>query len=746
MKNASGTPVGTITFDPLGMGAGGWTTGIDIHPDGSMVTRNDTTPGHIWMPATSTKIGYWRSLFEPGVTYPNADAVYRNTARRSYEVWFGDASNSNVLLSATGGYIWKSTDKGFNWTKLTGYNAGALDTTLSTSGNENARISGQHGRSSPSNANSIGICGTTFGLRYSLDGGTTWATSASVPAPTNNIGGCIHFVSDTEVWVVSNGNVAMRSTTGVGGTFTAVSGGPTICGSIASGGGNVYFISDGQGTDTQLFKYSAGAFTQPAGVSGAAVAVRPNLTSKVVIVLAGGGMRTSLDTGATWNFTGHLYGRICNDIPYHGRSSADYLALGSIAYHPTTDRLFVTHGLGVYHMDSPPGTVASKWTSMSLGIEQMLGIQATTSPNGTTCVSVHDKVAFMFTRANATQQAEKQVPNNDVAINHATMADYFIDDEAKWACVYMYDAVASLTVDAGKTWTDMPTIPTRVDGSGVTQPFIAGQIACGNTGNMVWASMFTSGGGAVATNQIKYTTDGGVTWLNPTFGASVSMVGAMWHSTYVHYREILKAYKGSPGTFYVFCNGIDASNSAADLASLGVWKSTNGGANWTKIRAGRFISQPVDYYHSKLVLNNNASGHAFWVAGGINNYPTAPTTDGIFFTNDDWATTYSATGALAGWSAPDTMAIGAKFSAAQVYETLYVIGYRGGIYGTWMCIDFNPATRAGTWTLIKQWLIGKVDDEKNVITADPTIPGRIIVCPGSGGGGVGRYVDLATGT
>ncbi len=228
------------------MGAGGFVGMLQLHSDGTIISRNDTTPGHIWMPETSTTIGYWRSLFIPGLTYPDSDYVYRNTARRTYEVCFGDASNSDILLACSGGFVWKSTNRGYTWTKLAGYKGGVIqDDEHTTLWNENVRIGYPHMRVSPTDPNNIGVCPVSGdGLMYSLDGGTTWQTNASVPTPTGSAGGSIHFVSDTEVWVVVRGTVAMRSTTGVGGTFSTVAGGPTIAASIDSGGGNVYFVGD----------------------------------------------------------------------------------------------------------------------------------------------------------------------------------------------------------------------------------------------------------------------------------------------------------------------------------------------------------------------------------------------------------------------------------------------------------------------------------------------------------------------
>jgi len=39
---------GAKSWKPLKVGAGGWCTGMDIAPDGAMVTRTDTYGGYVW--------------------------------------------------------------------------------------------------------------------------------------------------------------------------------------------------------------------------------------------------------------------------------------------------------------------------------------------------------------------------------------------------------------------------------------------------------------------------------------------------------------------------------------------------------------------------------------------------------------------------------------------------------------------------------------------------------------------------
>ena len=302
MRNGT-TIGGTITLTPLGMDGGGWVTGIDIANDGYMVTRNDTNNSAVRGPNDTT----WRELFKPGTTFPNTYQIYQNPVQNTYEVCISP-SNSLILYAAAMGRLWKTTDRGFNWTLLTGFKTGSLDTTMNWSGGE--RLGGQHMRVSPTVSNNVGFCHPVDGFYYSTDGGTTWTKNAVIPAPTTTAGGCIYFVSDTDVWVVMKGAGAYHSTTGVSGTFALVSGGPLACSSIAGGGGKVYFAGNSLEADTQLYVWNGTAFSQPTGVDsfsttlpviGMSVAVSAANTAKVIVTNEGGTQWVSLDTGATWS-------------------------------------------------------------------------------------------------------------------------------------------------------------------------------------------------------------------------------------------------------------------------------------------------------------------------------------------------------------------------------------------------------------------------------------------------------------
>ena len=728
---------GTTNLTPLGMDGGGWVTGIDIAADGYMVCRNDTVDCHVRGPNDTS----WRALLKPGVTYPLANQIYINPAQRCYAICIAP-SNSLVLYICAMGRMWKTVDRGFTLTLLTGFKSNTIDVNMSYNVISNARIGGQHMRVSPTNPLNVGFVHPVDGLYYSTDGGTTWTLSTSVVAPTDYTGGNIYFVSDTDVWVTTKGHQPYHSTTGVNGTFTAVTGGPTSCASISGGGGKVYFIGDGANSDTQCYVWGGAAFTTPVNATGYSVAVNPSLTNKVIITGTGGAMSVSTDTGVTFAATTVSQPKIAHDVPYLGYVNSGFLSLGATCYHPTLDRLFITCGLGVFYLVNPPLTSSNNLISITLGIRQMLPLDVTITPNGKTLIPVMDKAAFIFTRANVTQQASRCGPDVAQALRQAGAIDYALDDENYLVMVYSPfsgNNLGSISTDGGTTWTAMPTIPNYTNSVGALVTFYAGNLAVSAKRNMVWCSSNNSGGSCA--NGVQYTTDGGTTWAASVFGASVNMTGATWHNNRTYRRHIVSADKGTSGVFYIFCNGLDGGGGVTDLAQLGLWKSTNSGANFTKIRTGHFDNYSVDFYHGKLRCVPGKPGHMFWASGPSGSYPQTPATLQLRFTADDWATTNTITG----WTTVDDIAIGAPAPGAA-YGALYAVAWRGGVYGLWRSIDFTPATFAtATWQLQETWLLNRPDDT-NMIAADPGVFGRVVVGITSGGGGVGDNIDLATGT
>ena len=419
--------------------------------------------------------------------------------------------------------------------------------------------------------------------------------------------------------------------------------------------------------------------------------------------------------------------------------------MGATVFSPTSDRLFIACGIGVFYQDAPPIAAGKYIYSITKGIRQLLPMSVKITPGGRVLISCQDRAGTTFTRANSRQQMSRHAPDNLGAIagngiRQGSSMDHARDDENYLAMVYTAGSGninGSVSTDGGVTWSGFPTNPTYVNGSGTTVPFLAGMIAISNKLNMVWASTNNNGGGSFL-GGVKYTTDGGTTWASPNFSGT-NMTGAMWHSAFYVRRQTLVASKDTAGLFYIFCYGGGAG--ADDLAQRGLWKSTDGGANFTKTMSSFFMGAGVDYWANKLRLVPGNPGHLFWASGQLSNYPAGPFANGLIFSANDGATLTT----LTGWSSPEDVALGAAAPGAS-YPAIYVLGWRSGVFGLYRCIDFNPASPTScTWQLQEQWLLGHGEDD-NVLAADPTVFGRVVVGNRGGGGAVGDNIDIAHAT
>jgi photosystem II stability/assembly factor-like uncharacterized protein len=729
MRNSSGQLLGATKFSYLRMDGGGWVTGIDVADDGTMVSRNDTFGAHVRRNGDSE----WISLFRIGETFPEATFVFKNPAHWCYEVCIAP-TNSNVIYASAMGYLWKSSNRGETMTRLTGYKGGRVDIEMSFGAVDSARLGGQHMRVDPANPNVVAFGHPTEGLYFTVDGGTRWARHPDIPAPTTSVGISLIFDrasavvngQSQTVYAVVAGKGTYRSTSGLTGEFSRMADGPMVASALAMGGGKLFIVGNGLDSDSQLYIWSGSAWAQPAGVSGFAVVVRPTLPQVVIVMKIGGGaMHASSDFGQTWVEPKFTWSFAASDVPWLEWTKADWFALGSLAFHPALNRLIATNGIGVFYMDNPPITNQSTpkvWQSITKGIQQLIPMEITASPDARVHIAVMDRAIFSFDRDNGDTMVSRHGPDNTVTLRQGTTVDFAADDPRYVVTAYMGSGSISVSDDGGRNWRSLPSLPSFVHPQEGVTPFYGGSVAVGNAGNIVWVSNANGG--------VRVTKDGGQTWVKPSFqGADMS--GAYWHNAWFLRRRVIVADKLNPGHFLLYCVGT-GKDDAKDRAQIGLWKSTDGGINFIRIRNTHFSKHVSDFWHGKLKLVPGQSNHLVWCVGPQNNYPAEPSDIGIFLSTDGGVNTRM----LPGWREPDDIAFGKAASGAS-YPAIYVVGWRDGVHGLWRCIDFNPANLSGTWQNLARWPLGRYDINI-ALGADMTKFGRVYYA--FSGGGV-AYAD-----
>lgn len=264
------------------------------------------------------------------------------------------------------------------------------------------------------------------------------------------------------------------------------------------------------------------------------------------------------------------------------------------------------------------------------------------------------------------------------------------------------------------TWTQFPSTP-----SGTRNPYDYGfgDIAVGDTNHIVWVG---------APNKWPYyTADRGASWhpvtiagLNP---ATADLQGFSF-AIYLH-RHTLAADKATPNTFYLLYSGSDA-------ATRGIYRSTDGGANWTKTYGAPNSSSPFfgellfSSFNAELAAVPGKAGHLFLTSGVSGGMPDSLTpADQAFMRSTDGGATWTAVP-----NAHEVVKVG--FGAPATvggYPTIFVAGWVNGTWGLWRSTD-NTAT----WTQIGTWPLDNLD-QITTLTGDMNTFGKVYI--GFGGSG-----------
>ena len=165
---------GTVVVDPvtsnnwqtLKVGAGGWLTGIDIAPDGTMVVRTDTYGAYIWNGTQWQQLVTSTSMPAAFTTQNN---VVNNLGQQGvYEIQIAP-SNSNIMYMMYEGYVFQSTNKGTTWTQT------SFAPVTDEPGTTRTAMDGQKMAIDPNNPNVVYVGTPQNGLFVTTNGGSQLA-------------------------------------------------------------------------------------------------------------------------------------------------------------------------------------------------------------------------------------------------------------------------------------------------------------------------------------------------------------------------------------------------------------------------------------------------------------------------------------------------------------------------------------------------------------------------------------------
>jgi len=718
------TLLSTASFNPLPIIGGGYVTGGCIADDGYVVVRTDTTNAFIKAPSA---VEWTRAFKADGVNTATADLAPHPAGAGCYDIGVCK-TDSQKMAAIIRGNLMMSTNRGATWTKNTAYGSAG-----SNGANNNNRMHHRHIEYDPANAAVLAVASRGQGLRYTLDSGATWTTHPDIPTPTvGDKGITIAFdrsstvsgsPSQTQiVYVGVEGNGIYRSTTGVSGTFALIASTPTTVGgmSVHEASGKLWMSTRTAGASencTQLYSWtSGGGWTTITGLTAIkGVCCHPTDIDKVWAFDGGTDIWMCTNaSSATPTFTKNTNKpttKTATEAPWLGWTNEYYFTNGDLLYDRLTNKGILLMGIGVMEIPTLPTTnVAWSVTTITKGIENLVAMHAKISPDGLIQLGAQDRPHFVRERNEVTTPPLKHGPGRSVTIQHGGTSDYACDDP-NWIC-----SVGSNTsqqsyysTDRGATYNYFPDQPPEVVAGA-----LGGNIAVGNKGNCVY----------LPSNQVGpyYKPDINTPW------AQCQLVGAEayshsgtggWHNSYTLSREVLVNDKNNPTHFYLYNTGNDA-NDTGSQALQGIWKSTDGGATFTRIKSTFISTHVLDSWNSKLKQVPGKPGHFWWTAGPVGLPGDAPATNKMYYSTD-YCVTWTALSS--GPSECRSFAFG-KAKEGASYPTILAAAENTGIM---FCQDFDPANHtAATWVNLGMYPDGDFEYVHD-IGGDPNMYGRFVI-------------------
>ena len=730
MRDNTGAINGASTHFRMGNGAGGWLTKGDAADDGYVVAGGDTTGPLVRAPSGTS----WTPLCKVGtsITASEMDSAIAGgwTGAGTYGVSIA-ATNSQVIYMAWGGWVWKTTDRGATVTRCAGW---TYDSTMDPNPSNGSRLGGRRVGIDPAGTAVVAVCSAN-GLWYTTNSGTTFTKNTSVPLPTNATTGRMVIAYDRTssvvssqtqtVYVYSSGNGVYKSTTGVSGTFSLVTGsGSFTANTMICSGGKLHIAGDGLGGPGLVRQLTGTTWTSQA-FNAHSLASNPAATTSVWAFDDGGSVYYSSDSGVTYTSINSNKTRTASDVPWLAWTNEGYMSNGDTVYNPNTNTIWFFEGIGVWEATPQTTTGATwAWQSRSLGIDQLVSMHISVSPTRRVITTSMDRSFFALNGATISQQASSHGPNRNYSLNKGGMTDYAGDDSTFWVGTAQQDKAIYVSTDNAVTWSIV---------SGTPLTYLGGNIAVSTKLNWVY----------VPTNRGRpqYTLDGGATWTYCTFNATYDAAQGFHGADYLK-RVCVVADKANAGTFYIECYGDEnTADTARDIAMRGVWKTTNGGVTWTRVYSSALCqSSAYDYYHGKLAITPGNPTHLTWSCGPTASNYDENTTKHLRFSKDG-AVTWND---IPGMNEPNSFAWGVA-APGKSYPTLYAYGWVSSVRGLYRMTDFDPTALTGNWTLLDRFPLGRVNTIQ-VLAADPVVWARLYFGLDGEGFGYTDYTDTAHGT
>lgn len=701
----------TYSWKRVAIGGGGFIVGMAMDPAGkTFVARTDVFGAYIW----DAKADRWQQL-ATAAAMPEADRVQDGIAQGVYAVAVA-ASMPDRIYMAVKGTVYRSDDRGAHFVAA---QSGPFP--LAWDANSHWRFAGPFLVVDPANPDIVLLGTPGDGLLRSADAGRTWqrvtgvpvnkdkAPEAGVQSPGTPIwfetgpagkstGRIFAFAQGIGMYVSSDHGLSFQPL-GEAGAHPAM----INRGAFARNG--VFFAADTE--SNAVWALEGGRWrnlVQEGALSALAygsIAADPH-SDRVLALDQGGNGYLSPNGGKSWSNVTHSASVGAGDPPWLKVADNAFFATGSVMFDPSKpDRLWVAHGVGVFHADITDGDTHLAWVSQARGIEELVANDVVQTKGHAPLFAGWDFGIHIKQDLNA--YSTRFSPNRGfIAVQQVdwTPADpsYLVTNasDTRECCSEDGNAVmAGYSTDAGNTWTKFPSLPTP-PGTKADDPWRMsfGTIAVSSSDpdNIVWAP---------ANNRAPFfTKDRGKTWEQVILPGAVGDDYGSFRNSWFQ-RKTLTADKTTGGVFYLVHSGEEPNGGLA-----GLWRTANGGESWERVFSGEIA--PRSAMAAKLRSVPGHAGHLFFTSGVAHGEtPLKYSTDG----GVSWIS-------LPNVSRVDDIGFGKAAAGAQ-YPAIYISGQVAGVYGVWRSVD-----EARTWQKLVDFPVGTLD-QVTVVAADPDVFGRV---------------------
>lgn len=675
---------GIYTWKPLKVGAGGWVTGMYVHPTerGLMYARTDVSGAYRWNAATSE----WKQLVL-STTMPSEYVSY--ASYNGVHSLVGAPNNPDVAYMAFGHQIFRSADRGNTWTSTS-----FRSNNVSVDANGEGRQEGERLSVDPNNSDVVYYGSTNQGLWLTQDGGVNWTNVTDIPLGISNHGvNTVVFdkksgtsASKTNVIYVTVDGEGVFKSSDAGENWERISDtGPGTNKRYRDaeiGPDRTYYVafSNDDGTTGGVWKYSASGSWTNISPSGSQpyqdLAVDPNNGQRLIVARTGGTMWTSANQGTSW--VSRTFKRVSTSITWMGQQTDNWLSIGELQFDPfDSGKLWFAEGFGVWwtkNLDVSPIV----WQEESRGIEETCGNDVICPPGGKPVTAMWDLGAFYHEDPDSYNATRSQtVFRSGWALDWCPADPNFI--VAVLQSHHGESSQSAYSTNGGRTWTKFSSIP-----DDLSYGVIA--ISATDKNNIVWLPS----NGKLA----YYTKNRGASWQQGTF-PEITSSGLTSHPSP---RKPLCADRVDASTFYFYHNN-------------GVFRSTDGGSMWTKMADSPFPGRA-----NIMMKTTPAHAKDLWIAEG----KTSIVSGGLWHSTDGGATWTQKWTSNSGLQQVFSFGFG-KPQTSGGYPTIFATGVSNGQHGIYRSVDSG-----NTWEKIGSYPLG-IYDYVDAMDGDKDVFGKVYI-------------------